>query len=254
MLKHIKLIVPIIMTVLLASCGGGSGGGTAAPTPSTRMMTTNVLHTYATGDTIVYAVSITSTDNTGFTVNAAGVYTDIFSINSIADPYSGMMRSKVTRSGALNVGTAMSQSINNTLYFSQDAAGIHAYGDAVSGWLVTPYLARIGTLNIGVIWNSSVTYPNGDTLTATDTIVGKAVVTTLLGSFETYKVVENFTIYNAATATSLATTDVGNATYYVVPSIGASIKSLVTYTSTDSTGATTTVTRTTSINTTNIVF
>jgi len=253
MFKHIKFIIPIMIAGLLASCGGGGSGGTTAPTPSTRMMTTNVLHTYATGDVISYTVKATSTDNTGLVVHMSGSANDSFFINSIADPYSGVMRSQAMGTGVLNVGTGISQNMNGTSYFSQDAAGIHGYGDTVSGWLINPTLDMIGTLTIGASWNTSATYPNGDTVTATDTIMGKAVVNTPLGSFETYQVVENRTIYTAATATNLATTDVGTKTYYVVPSIG-SVKSVSNFTSTDSTGAVTTITTGKSINTTNIAF
>lgn len=238
------------MALIISGCGGGGWGGASAPTA--RPIVTNTLRTFANGDSIQYTVSGTvSTGGTTLTMNGSGSFT-VTTNASPLDPR-GSKHSIVTTAinATFNNGTPFATT--SQYYFSQTASGtMNVYGDPVSGWITTPASgfvpSTISPISSPSSWVNNYTQQNGDTTNETISVPGRAVVSTGMGSFETYKITTSSTINYAAGGT-----DVTNETDYVVPSIGP-VKIVINTTSTDAAGAVTTLSITLTATTTNIPF
>jgi len=242
----------------LTGCGGGSSSSVATTTaPTTRLMVTNNLRNYVTGDNIQY--TLTGSINTaGVTTTVTGTAVDAFTIgNSPIDP-KGVKRSldKITMIGKFSNGSPFAITANR--YFNQDVLGnYNLYGDdsgvnAASNWITTPVSGFVTQMKSPIsfpsTWSNLYTLQNGDKVTENITVLGKTTITIGLGSFETYKIQ-----WNTSTTFALGGTDISKETDYVVPSIGL-VKSSSTTNSTDAAGVITTSKFNLVASTTNIAF
>ncbi len=248
----------IFSLAALTGCGGGSSSSaTTATAPTTRLMVTNNLRTYVTGDNIQYSLT-GSVTKAGVTTTLTGTAVDAFTIgNSPIDP-KGVKRSldKITIIATFSNGSPFAVTVNT--YFSQDVLGnYNLYGDnsganAASNWITTPASGFVTQMKSPIsfpsTWNNSYTLQNGDKITENTTVLGKATITIGLGSFETYKVQ-----FDTSTAFALGGTNISKETDYIVPSIGL-IQSSGTTTSTDAVGVVTTSNMNLVVSTTNIAF
>jgi len=203
--------------VLLTSCG--SGGSSGVVTPSTRVIITNSLRKFAKGDNIQYNMNGTiTTARTNLTLSGTGV----FSIAANASPLDpiGIIRSvkSIILNGVLSNGKVFSS--NTKSYYSQDLSGnFNLYGDSTSLWITSPVSGFVTNLKSPILfpnsWVNSYTQQNGDITVETIKVIGKVVVATGMGTFETYKI-QTDSIKTLAAGGTDTLTEIN----YVVPSIG----------------------------------
>jgi len=153
--------------------------------------------------------------------------------------------------GTLTSGAPFSS--NATAYVSQDASGtLFMHGTSAGGWITTPASGFITSLSSPIIapasWTNNHTLQNGDTTSDRVTVIGRATVSTGLGSFETFQIQTTGTTTLAAGGSYQYTS-----TSYIVPGIG-TLKLVIAQTVTDSLGAITTLSLTLSASTTNIAY
>jgi hypothetical protein len=153
--------------------------------------------------------------------------------------------------GTLTNGAPFSS--NATAYVSQDATGtFFLYGKSAGGWITIPVSGFITSLSSPIIAPASrtnnYTLQNGDTTSDTITVIGRATVSTGLGSFETFQIQTTGTTTFAAGGSYQYTS-----TSYIVPGIG-TVKLTISGTITNSLGAVSTQTLTLSATTTNIAY
>jgi len=144
-------------------------------------------------------------------------------------------------------------SSNSAAYVSQGATGtLFLHGNSAGGWVTAPASGFVTSLTSPVIapasWTNSYTLQNGDITSDTITVIGRATVSTGLGSFETFQIQTTGTTTLAAGGSYQYTT-----TSYIVPGIG-TLKIAIAQTVTDSLGAITTLSLTLSASTTNIAY
>ncbi|RME60764.1 hypothetical protein D6779_01595 [Candidatus Parcubacteria bacterium] len=224
-----------VSLVALASCGGGGGGASA---PAARPIITNNLRIFKTGDFIQYKVTGSVTSQ-GVTSTVSG--TGSFSIAVGASPVDPKGVKHSVNGMVMNVTTNQGVPITSNFqnYFEQSPTGSwQQYGDSVSGWIVTPAAGFITSLQSPIVAGSSWVYQytqqNGDSVVGQVTVIGKAVVSTSLGAFETYKIQTTETItYAAGGSDKVSETD------YLVPSIGP-VHMVVNTTGTNGAGVATT--------------
>ncbi|MDQ6975017.1 MAG: hypothetical protein Q9M22_00470 [Mariprofundaceae bacterium] len=202
---------------LLTGCGSGNGGSVVATT--TRAITTNTLKTFANGDNIQYAMTGSDTA-AGATITFTGTGRFLMTTNASPPDLTRTVRSINTLAliGVFSNGTALNT--NNQIYYAQDALGnFNVYGNAQSLWIISPASGFVTRLKSPIFspntWTNSYTQQNGDVTVATIRIIGKTIVTTGMGTFETYKIQTDSTTTWAAGGT-----DVFMKIDYVVPSIG----------------------------------
>jgi len=250
-MKKVNIVGIIFSVLLLTGCGGGSGGsGVVAPT--TRAIVTNNLRVFTNGDNIQYSMTgSVTTGGVNFPLTGTATYS-ITTNSSPLDP-TGIARSvnTIAMTGTFSDGTPFSS--NSSTYYSQDATGnYNIYGDSTSLWVTSPVSGFVTGLRSPIVspdsWINSYTQQNGDVTSDTITVIGKATVTTGLGTFETFKIQTDSTVTLAAGGT-----DVFTEVDYVVPSIGP-IKLTISGQSTDAFGAVSTSQFTLIASTTNIAF
>jgi len=142
---------------------------------------------------------------------------------------------------------------NATTYVSQDAGGsLFLHGNSTGGWITTPASGFVPGLISPIVapasWANIYTLQNGDSISDTVTVTGRATVSTGLGSFETFQVQTTGTTTLAAGGSYQYTS-----TSYIVPSIG-TVKLTIAETITNNLGAVTTLSLTLSASTTNIAY
>ncbi len=243
-------MVIILGILLLNGCAGDGSSGVVNPT--TRAIATNHLRFFTNGDNIQYSMT-GSVTTSGATLSLTGTAT--FSITTNASPLdpTGVTRSvnTIAMTGTFSNGTNFSS--NGSTYYSQNAVGNYVvYGDSTSLWITSPSSGFVTSLRSPIVspdsWINSYVQQNGDATTETITVIGKVVVATGMGRFETYKVQRDATVQLAAGGT-----DVSTEIDYIVPSIGP-VKITINSQSTDAFGAVSTSQLTLVANTTNIAF
>jgi len=249
-MKPMAWIGAMIMLGLLAGCGGS--GGSVAASPSVRLIVSNTLRTFISGDRIQYSLS-GSISSGGVTAPITGTASYTITTNaSPADP-TGVTRSiaVLAIAGALPNGASVTS--NGSEYFSQTASGTkNTYGTSAAGWITQPASGFVPTIISPIItpnsWANTFTQQNGDVTTSQISAIGKVNVTTGMGVFETFKYQANSTTTLAAGGSRVSTTIT-----YVVPAIGP-VKMTINQTTTDALGAVSTSQFTLTASTTNIPF
>ena len=249
-MKPTTWIGAMIILGLLAGCGG-SGGGVAA-SPSVRLIVSNTLRTFISGDRIQYSLS-GSISSGGVTAAISG--TTSYAITTNASPVdpTGATRSVAVLAIAGTLPNGATVTSNVSEYFSQSSTGTkNTYGASAAGWITVPASGFVPTLISPITtpnsWINTYTQQNGDITSDQISVVGKVNVTTAMGVFEAFKYQSNSTVTLAAGGTRVSTT-----VTYVVPAIGP-IKTTINETSTDAFGAVTTSQFTLTASTTNIPF
>ena len=252
-MKIMNIVGIVFSILLLAGCGvngNTSGGGTVAPT--VRPIVSNTLRTFTNGDNIQYTMT-GSVTTAGVNLALTGTAISSFTANSSPIDPTGVTRSveSLTMSGTFSDGTPYVSS--GSSFYSQDATGnFNIYGNPIGFWITTPASGFVTSLKSPIVspdsWVNVYIQQNGDMTNATITVLGKATVTTGMGTFQTYM------IQTVSTVTRVAGgVDVRTEIDYVVPRIGP-IKLTTHLQSKDAAGAVTTSQFTLIASTTNIAF
>jgi len=249
-MKPSAWISAMITLGLLAGCGGSSGS--IASSPSVRLIASNTLRTFMSGNRIQYSLS-GSISSGGMTAPIAGTASYAITTNASPVDPAGVTRSiaVLAIAGTLPNGAAVTSS--GSEYFSQTGSGTkNTYGTSTAGWITAPASGFVPTIISPIItpnsWINTFTQQNGDVTTSQISAIGKTNVTTGMGVFETFKYQANSTTTLAAGGTRVSTT-----VTYVVPAIGP-IKMTINQTATDAFGAVSTSQFTLTASTTNIPF